>query len=51
MLSSRLLLLMVKLAISLDPLMSLYSSAPLVLVANPEPSGGPEDVEVVEQRI
>jgi hypothetical protein len=42
---------MVKLAVLLDLLMILYSLAPLVLVAILAPSGGPEDVEVVEQRI
>jgi hypothetical protein len=42
---------MVKLAVSLNPLRSLYSLAPLVLVAIPVPSGGPEDVEVVEQSL
>jgi hypothetical protein len=44
-------LLMVKLAVLLDPLRILYSLAPLVLVAIPVPSGGLKDVEVVEQRI
>jgi hypothetical protein len=42
---------MVKLAIWLDPLRILYSLAPLVLVAILVAPGGPEDVEVVEQRI
>jgi hypothetical protein len=42
---------MVMLAISLDPSRSLYSLAPLVLVAILAPSGGPEDVEVVDQRV
>jgi hypothetical protein len=42
---------MVKLAISLDPSRSMYSLAPLVLVAILAPSGGPEDVEVVEQSL
>jgi hypothetical protein len=42
---------MVQLAVSLDPLGSLYSLAPLVLMAIPVPSVGLEDVEVVEQRI
>ena len=39
------------LTLSLDPVGSLYSLAPLVLVAIPAPSGGPEDVEVVEQSL
>ena len=45
---------MVKLAISLDPLGSLCSLAPLVLVAitpSPVPSAGLEDVGVVEQSL
>jgi hypothetical protein len=42
---------MVKLAISLDPLRVLYSLTPLVLMTIPVPSGGLEEVEVVEQRI
>jgi hypothetical protein len=42
---------MVKFAVLLDPLRILYSLAPLVLMAIPVPSGGPEDVEVVEQSL
>jgi hypothetical protein len=42
---------MVKLAVLLDPLRILYSLAPLVLVAIPVPSGGPEDIEVIEQSL
>src|SRR5215212_11140822 len=42
---------MVKLAVLLDPLRILYSLAPLVLVAILVPSGGLEDVEVLEQSL